>query len=29
MEMLKHLRYGDTDEAKKVADEYFQKVEKA
>jgi len=29
MEMLKHLRYGDTDEAKKIADEYFQKVEKA
>jgi exonuclease SbcD len=29
MEMLKHLRQGDTDEAKKVADEYFQKVEKA
>ncbi|MGA9387837.1 MAG: DNA repair exonuclease [Candidatus Bathyarchaeia archaeon] len=26
MEMLKHLRYGDTDEAKKVADEYFRKV---
>jgi len=29
MEMLKHLRYGDTDETKKVAHEYFQKVEKA
>jgi DNA repair exonuclease SbcCD nuclease subunit len=26
MEILKHLRYGDTDEAKKVADEYFRKV---
>lgn len=29
MEMLKHLRYGDTDEAKKVADGYFQKVSRA
>ncbi len=29
LEMLKHLRYGDTDEAKKVADEYFQKVKEA
>ncbi len=28
-EMFKHLRYGDTEEAKKVADEYFQKVTKA
>lgn len=25
-EMLKHFRQGETDEAKKVADEYFQKV---
>ena len=29
LEMLKYLRYGDTAEAKKVADEYFQKVKKA
>jgi predicted DNA-binding protein len=29
VEMWKHLRYGDTDEAKKVADEYFQKVKEA
>lgn len=28
-EMFKFLRYGDADEAKKVADEYFQKVKKA
>jgi len=28
-EMFKFLRYGDTDEAEKVADEYFQKVKKA
>ncbi len=26
LEMLKYLRYGDADEAQKVADEYFQKV---
>jgi exonuclease SbcD len=26
VEMLKHFRQGETDEAKKVADEYFQKV---
>lgn len=29
LEMLKYLRYGDTAEAKEVADEYFQKVKKA
>ena len=28
LEMWKYLRYGDTDEAKKVADEHFQKVKK-